>query len=510
LGVEGSNGMWYRTTQGTIVGAAWKRVLDSSNYNSYALPLAGGTMNTDAYINIYNNSGNLGASYVKIYDNSNYGASMYAENILLWSGAADYPEATDITEIWAHYIYTSGYLQTGTSLTVGTTATIGTTLTVKSNAYFKAATNYFYNGSNYTAINRPSASANYTLYLPSATGQLVYHTNDTAIGGSAKPVYIAASGAATACRSTVGSTSKPVYMNAGTITALSATVGSANRPVYMNAGTITALTSVSTAYGGTGVTSHTANRLVWSSSATAIQAANHYANSTKVAINYTSAPTENFYVNGTSKFTNTVNLNAENNVCINFRPGLATYYTTISHQTSGNEALVFATKNAVTSFMFVNGEDSVTNHAGDRWKSITPALQIKKNCVYIGSLIADGTDPAYKFYVGGNMSISGGIIRNGVSTSWIQGRANALIRTNTLSGYSPTMTVKTNNGSWDIGAYDYAAYADELVFSFCKDTDFNSNNNAVTQQCRLRIGYGGYFVMTGNFVLNGTTLAITM
>ncbi len=39
---------------------------------------------------------------------------------------------------------------------------------------------------------------------------------------------------------TVGSTSKPIYFNAGTPTALSATIGASNRPVYLNAGTITA------------------------------------------------------------------------------------------------------------------------------------------------------------------------------------------------------------------------------------------------------------------------------
>lgn len=254
LGVGNSNGMWYRTSSGTIVGTAWKRILDSSNYNSYALPLSGGTMNAGAQILIPEKSGSLGTAHIKIYDNSNYGLRMDAEAIQIWSGAAEVWDATSFSEIFSGYIYTSGYLQAGTSLTTGTTATIGTTLTVKSNAYFKAATNYFYNGSYYTAINRPSASANYTLYLPSATGQLVYHTNDTAIGDAAKPVYIAASGAATACSSTVGSTSKPVYMKAGTITALSATVGSSSRPMYSNAGTLTAITAVSTSYGGTGAT----------------------------------------------------------------------------------------------------------------------------------------------------------------------------------------------------------------------------------------------------------------
>lgn len=44
---------------------------------------------------------------------------------------------------------------------------------------------------------------------------------------------------------TVGSTSKPIYLNAGTATALSATVGSATVPVYMNAGTVTQCTASS-------------------------------------------------------------------------------------------------------------------------------------------------------------------------------------------------------------------------------------------------------------------------
>ena len=38
MGVENSNGLYYRTTQGTIVGASWKRVLDSNNYKDYCTP----------------------------------------------------------------------------------------------------------------------------------------------------------------------------------------------------------------------------------------------------------------------------------------------------------------------------------------------------------------------------------------------------------------------------------------------------------------------------------------
>ena len=40
LGVDESDGMWYRTKEGTIVGASWTRVIDSNNYNNYAVKKA--------------------------------------------------------------------------------------------------------------------------------------------------------------------------------------------------------------------------------------------------------------------------------------------------------------------------------------------------------------------------------------------------------------------------------------------------------------------------------------
>lgn len=62
-------------------------------------------------------------------------------------------------------------------------------------------------------------------------------------------------------------------------------------------------TPLSIAYGGTGisVSSHNANRFVWSTSGSAIQASgSHYIDNTKIAVNSTSAPTTNFYVSGTA------------------------------------------------------------------------------------------------------------------------------------------------------------------------------------------------------------------
>ena len=84
------------------------------------------------------------------------------------------------------------------------------------------------------------------LYLPNATGQLVYHTNDTAVGNGTNPVYVTAAGKVTASTSNVGgpntgsTTYKPMHMASGVLTAAAATIGSTTLPVYMNKGEITA------------------------------------------------------------------------------------------------------------------------------------------------------------------------------------------------------------------------------------------------------------------------------
>lgn len=100
--------------------------------------------------------------------------------------------------------------------------------------------------------------------------------------------------------------------------------------------------------------------------------------------------------------TGTINT-PENYVALNFSAASSSYYTTVSYQTSGNEALVFASTSAATSFMFVNGENSVSNHASNRWQSLTPGLQIKNNCVSIGKLIGQNVTPTYKLEVNGTV-----------------------------------------------------------------------------------------------------------
>ena len=132
------------------------------------------------------------------------------------------------------------------------------------NGNMQGALRIYGNKTSYGEILGTSGSSNVSFYLPNTGGTLVTHaTRGEAVGGTAKPVYIASTGRATACSSTVGGTAKPVYMNAGVITYCSSTVGSASRPVYMNAGTITNCTW------GTSMTSGTNYYIMGASSSTA-------------------------------------------------------------------------------------------------------------------------------------------------------------------------------------------------------------------------------------------------
>ena len=86
-------------------------------------------------------------------------------------------------------------------------------------------------------------------------------------------------------------------------TANTATVGT------LTTGTWNA-TTIGVAYGGTGLTSWTANRLIYASAATTLATSNHYISNTKVAINTTAEPANAFYVHGSGIFKDTVTATA--------------------------------------------------------------------------------------------------------------------------------------------------------------------------------------------------------
>ena len=87
------------------------------------------------------------------------------------------------------------------------------------------------------------------IYLPAVTGQVVVHTNDTAIGSTTKPVYIAASGVATACSTYAGGTKVTLNNSSkggSTASFYAPTAGGTSGYILTGAGTTSAPTWSST------------------------------------------------------------------------------------------------------------------------------------------------------------------------------------------------------------------------------------------------------------------------
>ena len=75
-------------------------------------------------------------------------------------------------------------------------------------------------------------------------------------------------------------------------------------------------------------------------------------------------------------------------------------------------------------------------------------------------------------------TITGQIQKAGVSSSWVTGRTNAMIRQNSYTGYNPILSTKTTNGSWEFGPY----VNNNMYLSYITDTNFNASNNTKTAE----------------------------
>lgn len=115
----------------------------------------------------------------------------------------------------------------------------------------------------------------------------------------------------------VGSTTKTIYVDAGVIkegTTLGTAATHAHEDYALSGHIHGNITN-----GGLLATAH---RLVWTDGDKKIYAGYHYTNSTKLAINSTDEPSYNLYVNGTSKFTNILNLYRESDTSTNAPAGI--------------------------------------------------------------------------------------------------------------------------------------------------------------------------------------------
>lgn len=96
---------------------------------------------------------------------------------------------------------------------------------------------------------------------------------------------------------------------------------------------------------------------------------------------------------------------------------------------------------------------------------------------------------SYLPLAGGTMT--GQIQKASTGVSWVNGRSGALIRntatTYTANNYNPIVSVKSINGTWDIGTY---TTSNGLYFTYITDTNFNAGTNTATQQMYIT-GSGG-------------------
>ena len=76
----------------------------------------------------------------------------------------------------------------------------------------------------------------------------------------------------------------------------------------------------------------------------------------------------------------------------------------------------------------------------------------------------------------------GQILFPGTQSSWVSGRDNALISMNGFKDYDPLLSMKTKDGSWELGAYVENA----VWLSYITDTDHNANTNKQTAKFRFR------------------------
>jgi len=186
LGTHDNTGMWYRTRSGTIVGAAWTRILDASNYSSYTVTKTGSGASGTWGINVTGNAAT--ATKAKVTDYTPSSGVFY-----------DIPFTTVGTD--NKDLYQNDGLQYYSLQ--GTTTARGESLICLGNsknqgtAGNKTGRIRIYNpNTGYTDIYATNSSANNTIYFPAASGTLCLtgHTHNYAgsntAGGGATKMYL--------------------------------------------------------------------------------------------------------------------------------------------------------------------------------------------------------------------------------------------------------------------------------------------------------------------------------
>lgn len=97
----------------------------------------------------------------------------------------------------------------------------------------------------------------------------------------------------------------------------------------------------------------------------------------------------------------------------------------------------------------------------------------------------------YNIYANYNISIGGQVYGGAKNSTWNKGRERALLRETSSDGYHSLWSLKTKDGSWDFGEYNYDSDWNNVpLLTYITDTDFNKGNNAITYQIKFPLASG--------------------
>ena len=141
--------------------------------------------------------------------------------------------------------------------------------------------------------------------------------------------------------------------------------------------------------------------------------------------------------------------------------------------------------NASVNYATSAGSASYAASAGSASSATTASWAVHAASATYAASAGAATDSTKLPLAGGIMT--GQIQKASVGKSWYQGRDGALIRnttaTYTSNQYNPIMSVKSINGTWDVGTY---TTNNSLYFSYVTDTNYNAGTNATSAQIEFR------------------------
>lgn len=311
--------------------------------------------------------------------------------------------------------------------------------------------------------------------------------------------------------STKGGTKKLWYLNAGVPTDSTETVGATDKPVYLNAGTITAGLPVWTLTNPTGFIENESfnDKTIIGNyyiSAKAIAdtipddgkpGIGSIYGTLKVSKMFTGTTNANYlrhdwFAHSSAKhFTRRTNSSAE-------WSGWSAYAYIPPDATIQKPAAIGGTEQPIyakatgeltsTAYYLKSNIESGTQNRAAYYsdvRKIEDAGSIYMDDSHIG---INGINISHQFYVNGSSYFNGNVSiaadysidKPGHSISWFQGRTYALTRITSKAGYTALTSIKTTNGSWDIGHYDSGTWVDKLLFNYITDTTYAANSSDTT------------------------------